>query len=93
MVIRNCAVIDRHDDEEWDFGKQRKLTRFQAVIVAERQRDERGGRNEIPHPGQGHAPLRPGHSHAAEARHQVVAFADEEGGKGAKDDAVDVDRP
>ena len=83
----------RHDEEERDLGEQRKLARFEAVVVAERQRDERGRGDDVPHPGQRHAPLRPWHPHAAEARHQVIAFADEEGGKGAEDDAVDVDRP
>src|SRR3546814_16646236 len=32
-------------------------------------------------------------THAAEARHQVVAEAEEEGGEGTEDDAVHVDRP
>src|SRR3546814_9590595 len=35
----------------------------------------------------------PYHTHAAEARHQVVAEAEEEGGEGTEDDAVHVDRP
>ena len=85
----------RHGDneEDRDLGKQRELARFEAVVFAERQRDERSRHDDIPQPGQRYAQLRPWHPHTAKARHQVIAFADEERGKGAKDDAVDVNRP
>ena len=84
---------DGADGEDRDLGEERELARLKAVVLAEQERDQRRGRGQVPDPGQQHVPLRPGHAHAAKARDQVVAFADEEGGEGAEDDAVDVNRP
>ena len=71
--------------------KQRQLAGFETVIVAERQRDEAGHQDDVPDPGQRDAQVAPIHPHAAQARHQIVALADEQIGEGAHDDAIDVD--
>src|SRR6202030_605781 len=83
---RRCAMVARN------FGKQRELASFEPVIVAERQRDEPGQEGEAPHPRQRDAPFSVDHPDPAQARHQIIAFADEQGRKGTEDDAVDVDR-
>ena len=40
MVIRNCAVATAQTMKSGIFGEQRKLAGFEAVVVAEHQRDE-----------------------------------------------------
>ena len=84
---------DGADDEDRDLGEQRKLARLEAVVLAEHQRDESRGGGDVPDPGERNVPLRPGDPHAAQPGHQIVAFADEEGGKRPEDHAVDVHRP
>src|SRR5205807_8668477 len=79
----------RDDDEDGNLGEQRELARLQAVILGERQRDEPRRQADVIQPRQRYAPLWPSHPHPAEARDQIVAFADEEGGKGTEDDAID----
>ena len=91
MVIRNWPVRRRADDENRNFGEERQLARFEAVIVAERQRDEAGHQAEVPHPGQRTPKSAEYDPNAAQARHQIIALADEQIGEGAHDDAVDMD--
>ena len=83
---------DGADQEQRNLRKQRKLARLQAVVLAEHQRDEGRRGDEVPDPGERDVPLRPRHLHAAQARHQVVALADEQRGERAEDHAVDVYR-
>ena len=93
MAHQELRGRDGADDEDRDLGEERKLARLEAVVLAEHQRDERRRGGDVPDPGERNVPLRPGHPHAAQPRHQIVAFADEEGGKRAEDHAVDVHRP
>ena len=68
----------RGDYENRNFGEERQLARFEPVILAEPQPDETGHQADVPHPGQPARPTRPDTPNAAQPRHQIVAFADEQ---------------
>src|SRR3546814_10126551 len=70
-----------------------ELAGLEALVPAQCQRQQADSDVDVPDPAHHRADLRPYHTHAAEARHQVVAEAEEEGGEGTEDDAVHVDRP
>ena len=93
MVMRNCAVAAAITMNIGNFGEERELACFKTVVRTEGQRNEPGQESDVPHPGERDAPLTPRHANAAQARHQIIAFADEQRRKRAEDDAVDVDRP
>ena len=65
---------------------------FKTVVRTEGQRYQAGQESDAPQPGERDAPLTPRHANAAQARHQIIAFADEQRRKRAKNNAVDVDR-
>ena len=83
---------DGDDDEDHDVDRQRELAGFEALVPAHGQRRQPGDQADVPDPHHRHAELFAPHAHAAQPRHQVVAEADEEGGEGAEDHAVDVNR-
>src|SRR6266700_5347334 len=101
VELRFEALCDGHDelrsrsgyyDEHGNFSEERELARFKTVVRPERQRYEAGQESDAPHPGEWDSPLTPGHSNAAQARDQIIAFANEQRRKRAENDAIDVDR-
>ena len=95
------AVLDRHQElhgqgqdrqEDDDDVDQGELPGLPAPVEAGGEEDDGHGQVQVPDPEQPMAPALVPQSHAAEARHDVVAEANEERGERAPDHAVDVDR-
>src|SRR5206468_2874818 len=70
---------------------QGELPRFPAAVPAGGEEDDGHGQVRVPHPQEPVAPAPVPEPHSAEARHDVVAEADEQRRERAPDHAVDVD--
>ena len=101
VELRFEALCDGHDElrsrggyynEHGNFSEERELAGFKTVVRPERQRYQAGQESDAPNPSERDAPLAPRHSNAAQARHQIIAFADEQRRKRAEYDAIDVHR-
>ena len=93
MVTRNCTVITAIAMHSGILANSGNSPASRPLFSPNGSEMSAAAVTRFHDPGERHAPLRPWHPHAAQPRHQVITFADEERGEGAEDDAVDMDRP